>query len=51
MNIPLLGINIGTLGFLTDIEKEDTFKAIDALFEDRYGKDENEFGLKLRYFF
>lgn len=40
MNIPLLGINIGTLGFLTDIEKEDTFKAIDALFEDRYFIDE-----------
>ena len=23
----------------------------EVLFEDRYGKDENEFGIKLRYFF
>ena len=23
----------------------------EALFEDRYGKDENEFGIKMRYFF
>ena len=23
----------------------------EALFEDRYGKDENEFGIKIRYFF
>lgn len=40
VDIPLLGINIGTLGFLTDIDKEDTFTAIDALFEDRYFLDE-----------
>lgn len=40
IDVPLLGINIGTLGFLTDIDKEDTFEAIDALFEDRYFLDE-----------
>lgn len=34
--IPILGINLGTLGFLAEIEQQHTFKALDCLFEDRY---------------
>lgn len=35
-NVPLLGINLGTLGFLTAVEKEDMFEALDCLMEDDY---------------
>lgn len=34
--IPLLGINLGTLGFMTEVEKEDVYSALDRLIEDDY---------------
>jgi len=34
--IPILGINLGTLGFLAEIEEHHTFEALDCLFEDKY---------------
>lgn len=35
-NIPLLGFNFGTLGFLAEIEKENSLTALDHLMADRY---------------
>ena len=35
-NLPFLGINFGTLGFLTEIERNNVFEAIDTLFKDNY---------------
>ncbi len=35
-NIPLLGINIGTLGFLAEVEKDEYKQSIDALIEGQY---------------
>lgn len=35
-NIPIMGINLGTLGFLAEIEKENIYTALDALYEDNY---------------
>lgn len=35
-NIPLLGFNFGTLGFLADIEKENMYHALDQLMKDEY---------------
>ena len=32
--VPIFGINLGTLGFLAETEKQDAFRAIDLLFED-----------------
>ncbi|MBP5745877.1 MAG: NAD(+)/NADH kinase, partial [Lachnospiraceae bacterium] len=34
--IPILGINLGTLGFLADVEKDRYREAIDALIEDKF---------------
>ncbi len=34
--IPLFGINMGTVGFLTEIDPEDTFKAIDEVLTGNY---------------
>lgn len=34
--IPLLGVNLGTLGYLTEIEKNNIFPALDKLLEDSY---------------
>lgn len=34
--IPLLGINLGTLGFLTEIEKQDIIPALTALLNNQY---------------
>ncbi|MDF2803124.1 MAG: ATP-NAD/AcoX kinase [Anaerocolumna sp.] len=39
-NIPIMGINLGTLGFLAEIEKENIYTALDALYEDNYRKQE-----------
>lgn len=35
-NIPMLGVNLGTLGFLTDTEKDTLFPAIDAIIDGKY---------------
>lgn len=34
--IPMLGINLGTLGFLAEIEKNNIYEALDKLFWDQY---------------
>lgn len=34
--MPILGINLGTLGFLAEIEKQHTFQALDCLVQDNY---------------
>ena len=36
LNIPFLGINLGTLGFLAEIEKENMKLAVDRLLKDEY---------------
>lgn len=36
LEIPLLGINLGTLGYLAEIELSGVSKALDCLIEDRY---------------
>lgn len=33
-DIPILGINLGTLGFLAEIEKNNIYEALDSLFKD-----------------
>jgi NAD+ kinase len=43
--IPILGINMGTLGFLTEVEPHETFFAISKLLEGEYHIDER---MKLR---
>lgn len=35
-NIPLLGINLGTLGYLAEIDRNSIFPALDSLFADEY---------------
>jgi NAD+ kinase len=35
-SIPLLGVNLGTLGYLTEIEKQNIFPALDKLIVDDY---------------
>ncbi len=35
-NIPLLGINLGTLGFLADVNLADLSKTLDLLLQDQY---------------
>ena len=36
MGIPLIGVNLGTLGYLCELERSTVFDAIDRLFEGRY---------------
>lgn len=35
-NIPLIGINLGTLGFLAEVEKQDVLDCLDHLIRDEY---------------
>lgn len=35
-DIPFLGINLGTLGFLTDLEENEVYAGLDRLMEDQY---------------
>lgn len=37
--IPILGINLGTLGFLAETEKQNIYEAMDSLFEDKCSLD------------
>lgn len=34
--IPIIGVNLGDMGYLTDIREDDIFDALDALTEDRF---------------
>lgn len=34
-SVPIVGINMGQLGFLTEIRREETFDALDSIFRDR----------------
>ncbi len=38
--IPLIGVNLGTMGYLAEVEVRDLFPALDALMEDRYAIEE-----------
>ena len=35
-HIPMIGVNLGTLGYLAEVEKEDIETALDSLMENRY---------------
>ena len=37
--IPIFGINMGTVGFLTEIEVENTFEALDAILDGEWSKE------------
>ena len=37
--IPIFGINMGTVGFLTEIEVENTFQALDAILDGEWSKE------------
>ena len=36
MNIPMIGVNLGTLGYLAEVEKDQIDAALDSLIEDKY---------------
>jgi len=36
IGIPLIGVNLGTLGYLCELDMATVFRAIDRLFEDQY---------------
>lgn len=40
LKIPILGINLGTLGFLAEIERHQVWTALDSLFADKYSIEE-----------
>ncbi|NLK62611.1 MAG: NAD(+)/NADH kinase [Fusobacteria bacterium] len=42
-NIPVIAINQGSLGFLTDIKTEETFEMINLFLENRYNYEERNF--------
>ncbi len=35
-HIPMIGVNLGTLGYLAEVEREDIESALDSLMENRY---------------
>ena len=35
-NIPLLGVNIGTLGYLTDADRSTVYEALNCCMQDTY---------------
>lgn len=35
-NVPILGINLGSMGFLTDVEKEDVFSSLEKLLSGKF---------------
>lgn len=39
-NIPILGVNLGTLGFLAETEEQNVFSALDRLFQNDYRLEE-----------
>ncbi len=43
LDVPLLGVNMGHLGFLTELEKDDVFSALDNLFDGQYTVEERMF--------
>ena len=36
MDIPVIGVNLGTLGYLCELDRENIYKAIDKLIDDQY---------------
>ncbi len=40
LDIPMLGINMGHMGYLTDVERDDLIPSLEAMIEDRYTEDE-----------
>lgn len=40
LGIPIIGVNLGTLGYLCELEEANVFDAIDRLMEDKYLKEE-----------
>ena len=36
LEIPLMGVNLGTLGYLCEVEEATVFDAIDSLMADKY---------------
>lgn len=40
IGIPLIGVNMGTLGYLCELERSTVFDAIDKLFNDQYELEE-----------
>ncbi len=43
LNVPLLGVNMGHLGFLTELEKEDIYTALERLLNGEYTVEERMF--------
>ena len=40
LQIPLIGVNMGTLGYLCELEEATVFDALDQLFQDNYTTEE-----------